>query len=404
MDNEKPDGHVPEPVTNAPIKTQNAEQEAGKLASDAFKKDSEKPMPQGLKVKKPGLHKRFAAWHRNLTKKQKILLLVVVLLLIGGACYLTYRILGNQEKPASQVQSVNKQPTTVQSKMTGLPVAPEVNEKQVTGVMIENSPDARPQSGLAQAGFVFEAVAEGGITRFLALYQDTSADYIGPVRSVRPYYVDVVASFDGAIAHVGGSPDALAKIKALNVKDLDQFSNPSAYERIKTRAAPHNVYTSSAKLETLEQQKGFTKSTYTGFEHAKKEEKAATVTAGVINLNLSGPYYNVKYNYEPTNNNYNRSEGGAAHTDEKSGKQLTPKVVIAVETTRAQNGIYSVYGMTGSGKVYVFQNGTVTEGTWTRPEEKSQYSFKDSAGNTIKLVPGQAWMTLVTPGSVSYAP
>lgn len=390
---------------NDPQTPINTESEAGRLAASAFQKDSEKPNPEGIKpLKKPPIHKRFAAWHRNLTKKQKIILGVVVLLLLAGACFAAYKILGNQEKPAAQVQNVNKPPTTVQSKMTGLQVAPEVNDKQVTAVMIENSPDARPQAGLAQAGFVFEAIAEGGITRFTAYYQDTSSDYIGPVRSVRPYYLDVVASYDAAIAHVGGSPEALAKIKAMNIKDLDQFANAGAYERVRSRAAPHNVYTSSAKLEAVEAQKGFNKSTYTGFEHAKKEEKMATPTAKTINLNISSPLYNVVYTYDPATNSYLRALGGAAHNDERSGKQLAPKAVIAIETTRSQNGVYSVYGMTGSGKVTVFQNGNAIAGTWERTQDKSQYVLKDANGAVIKMVPGQAWMTLVTAGGVTFTP
>lgn len=391
---------------DTPKPNESAENQAGRLAASAFQKDSEKPLPPGLKpAKKPPIHKRFAAWHRNLSKKQKFALLFVALLLIAGACFAAYTILRNQEKPAGQTQVASK-PVVVYSKMTGLPVAPEVNEKQVTGVMIENSLDARPQAGLATAGFVFEAIAEGGITRFLALYQDTSSDFIGPVRSVRPYYLDVVSSFDAAIAHVGGSPEALAQIKSANIKDLDQFQNPGAYERVRNRAAPHNVYTSSAKLEAIEAQKGYTKSTYVGFEHATKEEKAATPTAKVINLNISSPLYNVVYNYDPATNSYLRTLGGAAHMDEKSSKQLAPKVVIAVETTRGQNGVYSVYGMTGSGPVTIFQNGTVTQGTWTRGDGKTSplYTFKDAAGAIIKLAPGQAWLTLVTPGGATFAP
>lgn len=389
---------------DTPKPNESAENQAGRLAANAFQKDSDKPLPPGVKPpKKPPIRKRFAAWWRNLSKKQKFALLFVVILLIGGACFAAYTVLHEKEKPASQAQ-VAPEPVITYSKMTGLPVAPEVNEKQVTGVMIENSPDARPQAGLATAGFVFEAVAEGGITRFLALYQDTSADFIGPVRSVRPYYLNVVSSFDAAIAHVGGSPEALAQIKSDNIKDLDQFQNPGAYERVRNRAAPHNVYTSSAKLEAIEVQKGYTKSAYVGFEHATKEEKAATVTAGVINLNISSALYNVRYNYDPATNSYLRTLGGAAHVDEKSGKQLAPKVVIAVETSRSQNGVYSVYGMTGTGNVNIFQNGTVATGTWTRADAKSQYIFKDTAGAVIKLAPGQAWMTLVTPGSTTFAP
>lgn len=397
MDEKKP---VVIDMNDAPKKVEN---EAGRLAANAFQKDSDKPVPPGLKPKKPKLHTRFANWWRGLSKKKKAALILVVLLILGGIGYGAYRYFHKTEQQqAAQVEQAK--PTTVQSKMTGLQVAPEVNEKQVTAVMIENSIDARPQSGLANAGFVFEAIAEGGITRFTAFYQDTAADSIGPVRSVRPYYVDLVASYDAAIAHVGGSPDALAKIKAMKVKDLDQFQNPGAYARTTNRAAPHNVYTTSAKLEALEQQKGFTTSNYTGFEHAEQEEKAATPTPTTINLNISSALYNIQYVYNAATNSYDRAEGGAAHTDAPSGKVLSPKAVIAVETTRTQNGVYSVYGMTGSGKVTVFQNGTSITGTWTRDQEGSQYVFKDANGAVIKLVPGQAWMTLVTAGNVTTAP
>lgn len=101
--------------------------------------------PPGMKAKKLPPHKRFAAWHRNLTKKQKILVLVAGLLLVGGACYAAYSILNKQ--PAGDSSAQVQQPTTVQSKMTGLQVDPKVNSKQVTGVMIENSYDARRSRG-----------------------------------------------------------------------------------------------------------------------------------------------------------------------------------------------------------------------------------------------------------------
>src|SRR5581483_6348891 len=125
--------------------------------------------------------------------------------------------------PVSASSMHAQQPTTVASTLTGLPVDPSVNKRQVTAVMIENSLDARPQSGLDQAGIVFEALAEGGVTRFMALFQDTQPDYIGPVRSARPYYIQWLLGYDAAYAHVGGSPDALNDITAWHVKDLNQF-------------------------------------------------------------------------------------------------------------------------------------------------------------------------------------
>jgi hypothetical protein len=178
-------------------------------------------------------------------------------------------------------------PTVVASTLSGLPVAPSVNQRPVTGVMIENTLDARPQSGLGQAGVVFEAVAEGGITRFLALYQDTAPTNLGPVRSARPYYVEWAMGFDAGYAHVGGSPDALSDIKSWGTRDLDEFANAGAYHRITSREAPHNMYTSMAALNQLEASKGYTSSTYNGFPR-KKAAAAKNPTATTITGNVGG--------------------------------------------------------------------------------------------------------------------
>ena len=111
------------------------------------------------------------------------------------------------------------------SPLTGVALAEEVlTKRHVTAVMIENSPDARPQSGLKDAGIVYEAIAEGGITRFLALYQESRPGLVGPVRSVRPYYVEWGAAYDAAVAHIGGSARALQMIRSGNYGlDIDQF-------------------------------------------------------------------------------------------------------------------------------------------------------------------------------------
>jgi len=177
---------------------------------------------------------------------------------------------------------------------------------------------------------VFEAIAEGGITRFLALFQDTAPGSIGPIRSARPYYVQWEMGFDAGYAHVGGSPEALADIKAWGVHDLDQFANGGSYQRIGSRAAPHNVYTSISALNQLEASKGLATSTYNGFVRKKKETPAKTPNASHLDFNISGALYNVHYDYDAAHNRYLRSEGGAPHVDANNNQQITPKVVIAM--------------------------------------------------------------------------
>jgi hypothetical protein len=309
------------------------------------------------------------------------------------------------------VAVIPAKPKTVASRLTGLQVTPEQSQLPVTGVMIENSIDARPQSGLDQAGVVYEAIAEGGVTRFLALFEDNQPDYIGPIRSARPYYIRWLLPFDASYAHVGGSPDALSDIQSLGVKDLNQFYNGGYYQRISSRDAPHNVYTSVGQLISLEKTKGYSTSNFTGFPR-KTEAPSKTPNATSIDFTISGPTYSAHYDYNAATNSYNRSEAGAAHmVVDKAGAQtlLSPKVVIALVMPQSNGALdasgayYTVYDTIGSGQLYIFQDGIVTTGTWNKADDKSQFNFTDSAGKPIALNPGQTWLSVVgLAGDVNY--
>ena len=397
-------------------------------AEDASENDTNDETPQAPdsphsgKLKGPNKAQRLLkapkySWdwlrfkHSHLNRKQKIIFwaAMAILLILGSAgVYAAYKHF-HKPIPTENTKPVKKEeppaPTTVPSPLTGYPVDPALAKRPVTGVMIENSPDARPQAGLNEAGIVFEAIAEGGITRFLALYQESQPDYIGPVRSVRPYYLDFLMPFDASIAHAGGAPVALGDIKTLGVKDLDQFANSGAYQRVGTRYAPHNLYTSSAQLDSLNSAKGFTSSAFTSFER-KEDKPYQPPSAGKIDINISGYFYNVHYDYDQATNSYKRSEGGAPHVHEKSGAQITPKVVITLEMSRgiASDGQHTDYGTTGSGKMTVFQDGAFYEGTWSKAGRKDQFVFKDPNGQPIKLNVGQTWITIVDPGTVFARP
>lgn len=357
-----------------------------------------KPAPKGL-IKRH-VHK---FWSKGMdlwpsTKKQRIIGgIIIAVLIIGGVggVYALSKILSKTPNPPSAVVAKKvEEKDTEPSRLTGVEIPKELNKRPVTAIMIENSPDARPQSGLKDAGIVFEAVAEGGITRFNALFLESQPDYIGPVRSVRPYYIDLFLPFDAAIAHAGGSGDGLAKIGALRVKDLDFLKFPSAYHRVSNRFAPHNLYTSMAALDNLSKTRRFTSSTFTSWLR-KAEEKGKKPKATKINFTLSGPLYNVHYDYDAKTNTYKRSEGGQPHLDYKSHKQLAPKVVVALVMPYSHDGKYSVYKTRGPGTLFVFQDGQVYKGKWKKGDSKSQLQFFDSSGNKLALDPGQTWVTLL---------
>ena len=372
----------------------------------------------GKKTLSPTRHS-FLTPHWTIDKKWTAILGVLAVVLIGSAAYVAY-----QNQPRGQGGTfISKRPvfvpkeTRVPSMLTGVLVDPAVNQRPVTGVMIENHLESRPQSGLDQAGVVFEAIAEGGITRFMALFQEAQPDYLGPVRSARPYYVQWCMSFDCALAHVGGSPEALQNIRDWGTKDLDQFYNAGAYERIGGRYAPHNVYTSLTRLNELETAKGYGAPSFTGFARKKdapykapQPNKPATDprrAVNTINLAISSASFNAQFGYDAAANAYARSQAGAPHmVVAKDGNQvqLKPKVVIALVTSYgiAYDG-HSQYGVVGSGQAFIFQDGTVTEASWSKADIAAPLRFTDAAGADIQLNAGQTWITaLGSAGQVSF--
>ena len=265
--------------------------------------------------------------------------------------------------------------------------------------MIENSPDARPQSGLKDSGVVFGAIAEGGITRFLVVYQEQKPQLVGPVRSVRMYYVDWVAAFNASVAHVGGSAAALKEVRNGSYRDIDQFFNSGSYWRASDRSAPHNVYTSFTKIDELNAKKGFTSSTFTGFPR-KDSIATSTPTATKINVTVSSASYNSSYIYNATTNTYDRSVGGKAHIDRESG-QISPRVVVAMRVTQStvfEDGYRESINAVGNGQAYIFQDGSVQEVSWSKPSKTAQISFKDASGQEVSLARGQTWITAVPNG------
>ena len=309
--------------------------------------------PEPIKTKPMKKHKFWP-----LTKKQWLIggTSLIALLLIAGGIWM---LASHKSQPLTEniPRKVLPKPpvasNTVPSTLTGLPVNPSANQRPITAVMIENTPAARPQSGLSQAGVVIEALTEGGITRFEAFYQDQLASNVGPIRSARPYYLDWALGFDAPYAHVGGSPTALAEIPQLGVKNLDYMYYPNTYTRISSRPAPHNVYTSISRLIALEKSNGWTSSSFSGWPR-KPDSPSKNPTAANITFNISYSTYNVNYSYDSQTNSYNRSEGGAPQIDANTNKQLSPKVVIGMIVPWSQGPLdssdayYSVYQTVGS--------------------------------------------------------
>ena len=319
--------------------------------------------------------------------------------------------IGAQPKPKSV--AVNKgparvikppAPTTLPSPLTGVQVDPVLAQRPVTAVVVENQLDARPQSGLSQAGVVYEALAEGGITRFLAFFQDGQAAKIGPVRSVRTYFVDWALEFGAPVAHAGGNIDALDLINPLGMKNMDGLYNgpSSAFYRVSDRYAPHNFYSSSAALDKLEQQLGYYRPSAFTPSPRKVDSPEAAASHPVIKLNYSYNGYQVEYDYDAAHNDYVRFLAGLPHIDRETGQQLrTKNMVIEIMPTsygQTRLGEQTVIMQTvGQGRALVFRDGGVIAGTWRKSSHNARTQLLDANGTEIALDAGITWYSILPP-------
>ncbi|MFQ5452083.1 MAG: DUF3048 domain-containing protein [Candidatus Paceibacterota bacterium] len=297
------------------------------------------------------------------------------------------------------------------------------------GVMIENHEDARPQSGLSSADIIHEAVAEGGITRFLVIFYCKDAKFVGPIRSARVYFLDMLRGYGEypLYVHVGGAntpgpADALGMIRKLGwdgYNDMNQFSVAFPYfyrdyDRNPGVATEHTMYSSTQKLwKYAKEKRKLTEVDEDGALWDESFEPWEFIDGDPVSnptKKISYEFwegkdpYSVTWKYDLKTNSYLRFHGdGKAHTDKNTGKQLAPKnvVVVFMRESAAQDGYkgqHLLYGTTGTGKAIVFQNGDVIEGTWSKRKETSTLILKDSSGSEIKFVRGQIWISMVPTG------
>jgi len=322
-------------------------------------------------------------------------------------------------------------------------------------VMIENHEDSRPQSGLQTADIVYEAVAEGGITRFMGVFycgqvagSETNKYDVGPVRSARTYFLDLASEYSDypLYNHVGGAncsaatdggPCTTAK-KAQAIEqissygwnnkgtwgDLSQFSlsyKACRREPDRTgdeRATEHTMYCSTKELWNVAESRGLTDTTeakktswdksYRASLFKQTDKAVSSPTASNISFDFWSGYkdYSVNWKYDSANNNYQRYNGGNAHIDFNTNKTITAKNIIiqfAKESRSIDEHLHNLYDVIGSGSGVLIQNGEKTEITWSKANRLSRTIFKDKSGKEINFVAGNIWVEILPTGTtVSY--
>lgn len=390
---------------------------------------------------------------------------VVLYLVSTGASYATFELIGgsgNQEVIEVETPEVEDggrldvdpgEPRTETCPLNGdLFTKTEKEAWEVRRpllVMIENHLESRPQSGLSAADVVYETIAEGGITRFMAVFycEAQAKDVaVAPVRSARTYFLDWASEYGEypLYAHVGGAncsmdpttgacktdrrAQALEQIQSYgwggrNGNDMNQFSiGYPTYFRDYNRlghsvATEHTMVSSTEKLWDLALDRGWTNLSpdeedwMDSFEPWNFEDGAGDDDKGNIGLIAHDFWegykqYDAKWEYSAEDNVYRRFTGGEAHMDHNNGKQVEVKNVV-IQFTKEIGPVddlkHMLYETTGKGKALVFKNGDVEEVNWTKLTRTDRTVFTDRKGGEIEFVRGPIWVSVLNDGTtVSY--
>ncbi len=269
-------------------------------------------------------------------------------------------------------------------------------------VMVENHPAARPQAGLGEASVVYEALAEGGITRFLAIYLTDNAPVVGPVRSARPYFVDLMEAFRPVYVHCGQSWEAEKLLAQRKVRQLNQLVHPRPFWRDARRRRPHNLYASTASLLREVEQLGLA-APATDWPLTADDVPPAGRRANHLRLGYRyGQRYQVGWDYEPDTRSYLRSINGEPHCDATTGEQLTARTVIVQQVaTRRLGTRYKELALevVGSGRCWFVRDGRWSAGRWTKTKPQSATEYVDPREEPLRVAPGAVWIQVVPQGA-----
>jgi len=396
-------------------------------------------------VKKSSLKARFNA----LPKKKKTAVLasgsLTLLVILGIAGYATYSYIrwnrdsGERYRSTKSVSIEIGEPKDVESPINGIlytkAQADIFMERRPLAIMVNNHVNARPQLGLAEADIIYEAVAEGGITRFLAVFHANDSDQVGPVRSARIYYLDWAAELNAWYAHWGGAymdsddlahqedpnyeftcrpeADSYAKINRIGLPSLDQmWLGSAAYWRDNSRgvASEHTGFTSTQKLLN-EAPNRFPEEEWRGFEPFQtwlfKEDlgEADRPDAGSFGIYFWEGYgdYDVRWEYDPATNEYVRYQGGEKQLDAANNQELRAKNVIVQFTDQSFFGdkkAHLNYETVGIGEAKIFLDGGTIEAEWVKPAigERTRY-FEVATEKEVEFNRGQIWVEVVPTGN-----
>lgn len=326
------------------------------------------------------------------SKRVKIISTLILIVGLGvGAFFVFSKDDKKEEKKTAVTTSTT---TTVKKKEEIAPLTGLVDEtgladtRPALAVKIGNNAEARPQAGINEADIIYEEIVEGGVTRYMAIFNSQVPTRVGPVRSVRGMDPNIALNWGGIFAYSGGASQNETKIKGTKgIVALNETAAGDGMKRDSARGAPNNLYVQTA---TMFVKGGTPIPPRAQFTYSKK-----TITVGDAALKFEIGFksgFACTWQYDAVTNKYLRFYGTKPVVDQE-GKQVAASNVV-VQTIVYPSESEGV--TTGTGKVQIFRDGKMVTGTWNRPSNSNPAEYLDAAGTKIALTPGQTWVELAS--------
>ena len=335
------------------------------------------------------------ARRRKKSKKKLWIVLFIILILALFGVYYWYN--------SDEVKDYVSDKIKIEKK---LKIVDEDSKSRPIAVMINNNHVAWPHAGLQDAYITYEILAEGGITRLMAIFKDKDTSKIGSVRSARPYYLDYALENDAIYVHYGWSDQAKKDISSLGVDNINGLTVSSVFWRDKSlnKATEHTVFTSMEKIKEYAKEKGYDRDTNKDLllnysvDEIDLSKREDAVKADTVFMKYSY-YTNSSYEYDSENKVYKRFMSGTAHVDAVTGDQYTYKNIII---TPIETHAYDSYGRlelddVGSGDGYYITDGYAIPINWSKASRSSQTVYKNMDGEEIKVNDGNTFIQITPP-------
>jgi hypothetical protein len=290
----------------------------------------------------------------------------------------------------------------MRSTLSGLWVPVEVGNRRPYAIQFSNFKTVRNQWGIGQADIVYEALVEGGITRFLAIGENFTGDRIGSIRSSRHYFASFADEYDAIYIHYGKTKYAVTKLKNLGLNNLDGETGigTTVFYRDKSMSAPHNAFTSLDRILAGIDKKGYETEHSQDFEaHYSFFEEDTDLPYGIVcnKISIKYPYNKPYFIYDKEDKQYLRYQFGEIHKDSNTNEQLAFKNIIVQfvkEWDIDKNDYQTMDIEDAEGKGYYITNGKMVNITWKKNEKKKWMRYYDSSGEELIINPGKTYIAI----------